>query len=122
MNAALMARVFFNLQKQSLENFFDAWAISQGLATKAVRIWGRQMGIGETGRGYGDRWQRVILQEHDVSRKRSDDVERVKIPPKIPKATRPAAFTPPGGDTRWIPPQGAVAGCGGHAHTPEAAA
>ena len=122
MNAALMARVFFNLQKQSLENFFDAWAISQGLATKAVRIWGRQMGIGETGRGYGDRWQRVILQEQDVSRKRSEDVERVKIPPKIPKATRPAAFTPPGGDTRWIPPQGAVAGCGGHAHTPEAAA
>ncbi|MGD8541836.1 MAG: hypothetical protein PVI39_06070, partial [Desulfobacteraceae bacterium] len=69
MNAALMARVFFDLQKKSLENFFDAWAISQGLATKAVRIWGRQMGIGETGRGYDDRRQRIILQEQDVSRK-----------------------------------------------------
>jgi hypothetical protein len=111
MDAALMARVFFDLQKKSLENFFDAWAISQGLATKAVRIWARQVGIGETGRGYADRWQRIIHQEHDASPKRAgDDTQGVKTPSKIPKPVQPASDMPPSGAPRWTPPQGAAVG------------
>ena len=119
MDAALMTRVFIDLQKKSLENFFEAWAISQGLATKAVRIWARQMGIGETGRGYGDRWQRIIHQEHDASPKRAgDDTQGLKTPSKIPKPVQPASDMPPSGAPRWTPPRGRLSVVSGRAHFP----
>ena len=120
MNAASMARVFFNLQKRSLENFFDAWVTSQGLATQAVLIWGRQMGIGERGRGCGDRWQRIVLQEQDVSQKHAgDDTKGAIITSKAPTASQPASDMPPSDAPRWPPSRVVAVGrFGGRAHFP----
>ncbi len=70
MKTASIAKVVIDLQKQSLDNFFDAWIISQDLAEKTARVWAKQMGINEKVHEFSDRWRTVIDQERDDTRKR----------------------------------------------------
>lgn len=70
MKTASIAKVVIDLQKQSLDNFFDAWIISQDLAEKTARVWAKQMGINEKAHEFADRWRTVIDQERDDTRKR----------------------------------------------------
>jgi nicotinic acid phosphoribosyltransferase len=70
MKTASIAKVVIDLQKQSLDNFFDAWIISQDLAEKTARVWAKQMGINEKIHEFGDRWRTIIDQERDDTRKR----------------------------------------------------
>jgi len=70
MNTASIAKVVIDLQKQSVDNYFDAWIISQDLAEKTARVWAKQMGINEKVHEFSDRWRTVIDQERDDNRKR----------------------------------------------------
>jgi len=70
MNTASIAKVVIDLQKQSVDNYFDAWIISQDLAEKTARVWAKQMGINEKVHEFSDRWRTVIDQERDDTRKR----------------------------------------------------
>ena len=69
MEMVSMAKDFIGLQKQAVDNIFDAMTSLQDQAEKTNRFLAKQMRMSDKSQDYVDQWRTIFKDSRDESRK-----------------------------------------------------
>ena len=73
MEMKTLTKDFFSIQKQAVNNFFDAWALFQNQTERTNRFFNEQMGINEQAQEAVDQWRTIFKDGRDESRRLIND-------------------------------------------------